>query len=359
MDIVIVKVGTQVITHDSGTLNTRRMGVLVKQIAALKKKHLHVILVSSGAVGAARKHEKGFKNKNPVVQRQVLAAIGQIDLLSNYKRLFEKEDVLSAQVLATKEDFRDRHHYLNMKNCLEGLLKNGALPIVNENDVIAVNELMFTDNDELAALIAAMLNAKALWILTGVDGIFDRSPDDKEAELISSINPKKDDLKGVFSPVKSAFGRGGMHSKYRVAMNLSSLGISTSIANGKTKGVLLDLYSGKKIGTKFIAQKKTSNVKKWLSQSAGQEKGAVIINSCAEKELLSEDKVRSLLPIGITKVEGEFAKGDVIQLKNEKKKVLGYGIAKYGSKVAKESIGIKGCKPLIHYDYLFLLNGRS
>lgn len=356
MNVLIVKVGTQVITNESGTLNIKRMGSLVKQISVLKKdKKIHVVLVSSGSVGAALIHKKLLKNKNPILQRQILSSIGQISLMSSYKCLFEKENLLSAQVLATKEDFRDRHHYLNMRNCLEGLLKNDVVPIINENDVIAINELMFTDNDELAALIAAMLNAQALWILTGVDGIFDRNPEEEGAQLISSIDPKKDRLTGAFSAVKSPLGRGGMHSKYQIAIKLSSIGIPTSIVNGKIEGILLDLFKGKKMGTKFLAQKKTSSVKKWISQSAGKEKAAVIINKCAERELHNEGKARSLLPIGITEIEGTFSKGDLIQIKNEKKKVLGYGIAKYSSQVAKASMGIKGKKALIHYDYLFLL----
>lgn len=354
--IFIIKVGTQVITNKSGTLNSKRMVSLVKQISLLKKKQIHIVLVSSGAIGAASVHKEFFKNKNPVIQRQVLASIGQISLLSHYKHLFEKEGLLCAQVLATKEDFRDRHHYLNMKNCLEGLLKSDVVPIVNENDVVAVNELMFTDNDELAALIAAMLDAKALWVLTNVDGVFDRNPEDKNAQLISTVNPKKDRVEKFISPVKSQFGRGGMHSKCRTATRLSSLGISTSIVNGQTEGILLYLHKGKKVGTKFLAQKKISSVKKWISQATGQEKGAVVINKCAEKELLDEEKARSLLPIGIIKIEGTFSKGDLIQIKNEQRKTLGYGIAKYGSQTAETSMGVKGNKALIHYDYLFLLN---
>lgn len=357
MNIIVVKVGTQVITTDSGHLNIKKMRSLVKQISALKKNNnVCVILVSSGSVGAALIHKKALKNKNPIVQRQVLAAIGQISLISNYKSLFEKEDILAAQVLATKEDFRDRYHYLNMKNCLEGLLKNDVIPIVNENDVIAVDELMFTDNDELAALLAAMLDVQSLWILTGVDGVFDRNPTEKGAQLISLVDPKKDKMKKIFSPVTSSFGRGGMHSKYQVAKRLSLIGIPTSIVNGKVEDVLITLFQGKRIGTTFLAQKRISSVKKWLSQSAGQEKGTVIINKHAEKELQAEDRVRSLLPIGVTKIEGTFSKGDLIRLKNDQEKVIGYGIAKYSSQVAQFSIGIRGKKTLIHYDYLFLLS---
>lgn len=351
---VVIKIGTNVLTKEDGKLDTKVIKDIVDQVAKLKKQNIEVILVSSGAMGAGRTMIDLQPSSSDVSKRQILSAVGQIKLMETYKDLFSKHKMLCAQVLATKEDFRDRNHYLNMRNCFTALLHDKIVPIVNENDVVSISELMFTDNDELAGLIAAMMNVDAVIILTCVEGIFDRDPKEKDAKIIRQIDPIKDNFKKFIAPTKSLMGRGGMITKGQVAAKLSKLGITTHIAHGKSSGALVDILKGKEIGTTFTKQKKTSSVKKWIAHSTGQEKGKVFINEGAQKIIYSKSKAASLLPIGITKIEGSFQKGDLLKIFNQSGKDLGLGIAQYGSSTAKKYIGKKNKKELIHYNYLYL-----
>ncbi|MEM6318366.1 MAG: glutamate 5-kinase [Bacteroidota bacterium] len=353
---IVVKLGTNVLTRENGALDITAISHLVDQMAALKQRNIEVILVSSGAVGAGRSAIQLSKDLNKVVQRQVYSAIGQIHLLNLYNSLFSNHQIFCAQVLATKEDFRDRTHYLNMKNCFQALLRDNVIPIVNENDVISVNELMFTDNDELAGLIAALMNADALMILSTVDGILDGHPDQPESKTIPIIDPDDKAIQSFIMPSKSSFGRGGMHTKFSISKKVSGLGITTFIANGKRSNVLLDIVKGDFVGTKILAKKGTSNIKKWMAFNDLSEKGIVYINEGAAKVLTSAEKVSSLLPIGITKIEGTFQKGDIIKIVNESGKSIGIGVAQYGVEKAQSFIGQKSKKALVHYDYLLIDN---
>ncbi len=349
---IVIKIGTNVITKEDGLLDNKVMKGLVSQMVELKKSGVDVVLVSSGAMGAGRPLVRLKQKVSRILERQILASVGQTRLMNRYDELLSAHSFLCAQVLATKEDFRDRKHYLNMKNCLEGLLHDQIIPIINENDVISVDELMFTDNDELAGLLASMLNVDALIVLTNVDGVLDCSK--KGAKVISEVDHKKANVFSCITPEKSSFGRGGMLTKCRIAERMSQVGITTHIANGKTKSVVVDILKGKKIGTKFLPQKKVSGVKKWIAHAGGQEKGEVIIDDRASEILMSDDKAVSLLPVGITEVSGKFEKGDIIRIRNVSGKKIGLGVAQYSSKKAKEFIGKKGKKPLVHYDYLFI-----
>jgi glutamate 5-kinase len=274
--------------------------------------------------------------------------------MNTYSSLFDKHELVCAQVLVTKEDFRDRQHYLNMQNCLEGLLHQGIVPIVNENDVVSVTELMFTDNDELSGLIASMLQANALVILTNVDGVYDGNPSNPASKLIPTIDTRKLKLESFIQPEKSAFGRGGMLTKAGIAHKLSLVGISVKIANGKTPHILSAIARGEAVGTTFVPYKNASSAKRWIAHTEGYEKGNVIVNAGAAQVLASQEKAASVLPIGITKIEGNFKKGDIVKVSAEDGTPLGYGMAQYDVARAQELIGRSGQKPLIHYDYLFL-----
>src|SRR5689334_19502768 len=185
---IIIKIGSNVFTQENGLPNLQRIEHLVEQIAAIKKQGKEVILVSSGAVASGRSLITISEKYDAIAARQLLASIGQVKLINTYSRLFERFNILCSQVLVTKEDFRDRMHYLNMKNCLELLLQHQVIPVVNENDVVSVTELMFTDNDELAGLIASMLNAQALIVLTNVDGIYNGNPSAPGSSVIEEVN---------------------------------------------------------------------------------------------------------------------------------------------------------------------------
>jgi len=352
-DRIIVKIGSNVLTQEQGMPDLDRMQHLVEQLAALKKEGKEVIVVSSGAVAAGRSLISVSEKTDAVATRQLLAAIGQVKLINTYADLFGKHGLICAQVLVTKEDFRDRQHYLNMQNCFRILLQNNVIPIVNENDVISVTELMFTDNDELAGLIASMLNADALLILTNVNGIYNGNPQDPAAAVIPEIDHTTTGFSSFVSTQRSQFGRGGMLTKCHMAHKVAQLGIAVHIANGKTENILPKVLNQEILNTRFVPNKTASGKKKWLAHSDNYAKGVVQINAGA-KAALTSAKATSLLPVGIVKIAGNFQKGDIIRLLDENEKPVGLGIAEYSSDKAQERLGQKNQKPIVHYDYLVL-----
>lgn len=351
---IVVKVGTKVLTKESGELDVAVLEHLVEQIAAVKSNGTEIVLVTSGAMGAGR-GLISLKTPEDSSAKQVLAAIGQVKLMGTYADLFAKEDQLRAQVLATKEDFRDKIHYFNIRNCLENLLSLGVVPVVNENDVVATTELLFTDNDELAGLIASQLGVDAVVILTSVEGFLTGDPKNENSQVISEINfDDANSFEKHISSDKTTVGRGGMLTKFNIAKKLTLQGITVHFANGKRQNVLDDIIAGKNVGTKFIARGKISPVKRRIAYSEGLTKGKVQVNKCAEDLLLSKAKVMSLLPVGVVKVEGDFDKGDIIEIIGEKGKKLGFGIAEYGAVRAKELMGQKKTKAVVHYNHMVI-----
>lgn len=352
----VIKIGSNVLTKEDGSPDKSRMSALVDQIVFLRNQGLQLVIVSSGAVAFGRTALPFPEKADPIVKRQILAAVGQIELINSYKSLFNEQNVDVAQLMVTQSDFRDRKHYLNMKNCFEGLIHKKVIPIVNENDTVAVSELMFTDNDELAGLVAAMVDADTLILLSNVAGIYKGHPDHPDSELIKTIDQKSpQDLNQYILSHKSSFGRGGMLTKVNMAMKSADLGVGVYIANGKKDNVLIDLFQNKLMCTYFVPNKGKESPKKWIAHSDSYSKGEVIINEGAEKALFSE-KIISLLPIGITEVKGEFTKGEIIRIISEKGTKLGLGKAAYGCRSALEKKGQKNQKPIIHYDYLYLFD---
>jgi len=350
---IVIKIGSNVFTKPDGLPDNARIAHLVEQIARIKKQGKEVILVSSGAVASGRSLISVSEKADAVAARQLLASIGQVKLINTYSALFEQYSMLCSQILVTKEDFRDRLHYLNMRNCLEVLLQHQVIPVVNENDVVSVTELMFTDNDELAGLIASMLNAQALIVLTNVDGIYNGDPKLSGSKLIEEIDSNIPDFSSFVTSGKSQFGRGGMITKSNMANKTAQLGIAVHIANGTKDHILTDVLDGKVPHTRFAPDKSKSGKKKWIAHSAHTATGSVRVNEGAKTALISS-KATSLLPVGIIKVITDFNKGEIIKLVDEQDKLIGLGIAEYGSDKAKERIGQKNQKPLVHYDYLYL-----
>jgi glutamate 5-kinase len=350
---IVIKIGSNVLTQSDGLPDLRRIGHLVEQMAAVRKQGIEVILVSSGAVASGRSMISVSEKSDAVAARQLLASIGQVKLINTYSNLFDQYHILCSQILVTKEDFRDRLHYLNMRNCLEVLLQHQVIPVVNENDVVSVTELMFTDNDELAGLIAAMLNASALIILTNVDGIYSGDPKSAGSKLLEEIDNSAE-LPSFVASGKSQFGRGGMVTKSTIAQKTAQLGIAVHIANGTKDDILTDVLSGKAKHTHFIPDRGKSGKKKWIAHSAHTATGSVRINEGAGIALTS-NKATSLLPVGVVKVLNDFNKGEIIKLIDEHDKLIGLGIAEYGSDKAKERLGQKNQRALVHYDYLYLL----
>lgn len=351
---IVVKVGTNVLAREDGLLDITSISHLVDQIAALKAQGVEVILVSSGAVGAGRSLFPAPEGISGVVRRQVLSAIGQVRLMEIYRQLFANHGLFCAQVLATRADFQGKTHYANMKNCFQALLRDKVVPVVNENDVVSVSELMFTDNDELAGLVAAMTNAQALIILSSVDGVLSGPPGEPGSGVIPEIDPADKQWLKLILPSKSSFGRGGMHTKFRIAQKAAKAGITTYIANGRRPGILADILKEQFTGTRFPAIGRLSNLKKRLAYGEAESKAAVFINRGAEEALCSPDKVSSLLPVGVTRIEGDFQKGDLVRILNESGEMIGLGLAQYGSDAARQHLGQQGRRALVHYDYLYI-----
>jgi glutamate 5-kinase len=273
------------------------MSALVDQVAELHKAGVEIILVSSGAVASGRSEIHPAKKLDSVDQRQLFSAVGQAKLINRYYELFREHGIPVGQVLTMKENFATRRHYLNQKNCMTVMLENGVIPIVNENDTISVSELMFTDNDELSGLIASMMDAQVLIILSNIDGIYNGSlfPDVQSSALDSQLT-----------------------------------------------------Y------TSFIpAPQPVSSVKKWIAHSEGFAKGELHIDDCATK-VLASDKAVSILPIGITDVRGEFEKDDIVRIIDFEGNPIGVGKANCSSEQAREAMGKHGKKPVVHYDYLYI-----
>jgi glutamate 5-kinase len=235
------------------------------------------------------------------------------------------------------------------------MLDNKVLPIVNENDSISINELMFTDNDELSGLISAMMDCQSLFILSNVDGIFNSDPGNPGAELIREIHLDTVNVADGISVAKSGFGRGGMLTKYSTAKKISSEGTEVFIANGNRDSIITDIIRGKDVPyTHFQANaNKKNGVRKWLNHSDTFAKGAVYINDGAREALLGE-KASSLLLIGITKVEGYFKSGDIVRILDGEGNYIGLGQSKFESEKASKLIGQKQSKPFIHYNHLVI-----
>ena len=236
---IVVKVGSNVLTRADGSLDVTRMSAIVDQLAALRAGGIEIILISSGAVasgrGEFRRHGIPTGELDEVSSRQLFSAVGQAKLINRYYEFFRDHSIICGQVLATKENLATRRHYLNQKHCMGVMLKAGIIPVVNENDTVSVTELMFTDNDELSGLVASMMDADALIILSNIDGIYTTDPSEPGAELIGSVRTT-DRLDSCIGKTRSSLGRGGMSTKYRVASRLAAEGIAVVIANGKREG---------------------------------------------------------------------------------------------------------------------------
>lgn len=355
----VIKIGSNVLTRQDGTLDLDTMASIVNQTAELHCRGFEIILVSSGAVASGRSEIAAKKKLDAVSARQLYSAIGQAKLINSYYELFREHGIVCGQVLTTKESLSTRKDYLNQRNCINVMLENGVIPIINENDTISVTELMFTDNDELSGLVATMMDAESLVILSNVDGIYNGLPGQPGTSVIPEIHPSED-LSGYVKSGKSSFGRGGMLTKCKIAGKVADEGIEVIIANGKRPDILLHINEndGKRdaepVYTRFIpSEKPISHVKKWIAHSESYAKGGLQINKGAY-EALCAPEATSLLPVGVVAVTGEFEKDDIVRIIAPDGRTAGVGKVTASSKEAAAMAGKKGCRPLIHYDYLYL-----
>ncbi len=332
--LVVLKVGTSAITNTEGNLNTEEMGKLAHQIATAMKQGNKVVLVTSGAV-AAGIAELGIPPKpKDVAFQQAAAATGQSVLMAKYREIFKKFDLKVAQILLTAEDLSNRASYVHTCNVLSLLLKIGVVPIINENDVTSVDELMrtegykvnFSDNDILSVLVAGAVCADLVIILSDVDGLYTADPTHPGSELIESVDEITAELKNSLTG-KSKLGRGGIQSKIKAAEIATSCGIPVIIANSRRENVLLDVLAGKGVGTFFKPQSRMPAVKRWIAYGAAA-KGIIYVNSGAKKAILEGS---SLLAVGVTKIVGIFDVGDVVSLEDENNVEFARGNPNYNS----------------------------
>ena len=254
---IAVKVGSNVLTRPDGRLDLARMAALVDQIAELRHRGIEVLLISSGAVASGRGALPMLKDEKSVTSRQLFAAVGQAKLIEHYYDLFQEYGITVGQILTTKENFTNETLHANQMRCMTAMLDNGVVPVINENDTVSVEELMFTDNDELSGLVARMMEAEILVILSNVDGVFTGNPDEPGSELIHDVYPD-DDYSSCISGTKSQYGRGGMMTKMKTALGVAADGIEVRIANGRRQDVLIDVLSDPEnaLCTRFHASKK-------------------------------------------------------------------------------------------------------
>ena len=327
--LVVVKVGTRVLTRQDGTLNTDRIRSLAEQIHRLRQSGRQVVLISSGAVGAGMSQLGLTARPHELAKLQAVAAVGQTKLIEAYDSTFQAHGTHAAQVLLTAEDLSDRGRYLNARNTLLALLEMDAVPIINENDTVAVDELMLTfgDNDRLAALVTNAIRAPLLIILSDVDGLFDGPPDDPNSKVIPTVPRIDGSVEALVSDRANSLSRGGMRSKLDAARMATKAGENMIIACGHEPDVLPRLLAGEQLGTAFLAEgKSVSPLKRWLGFSA-MPKGVLYLDAGASEAISKSG--RSLLPIGIVAVQGKFGKGDVVRLCDHQGVEVGRGLTNY------------------------------
>lgn len=342
---IVVKVGTRVLTHPDGTLNVDRIAQLADELSAIKAAGRHPILVSSGAVGSGMSQLGLKKRPTDLAQLQAVAAIGQTKLIEAYDRTFRLHGRHAAQVLLTAEDLHDRQRYLNVRNTLATLTEFGAIPVINENDTVAVDELMttFGDNDRLAAMVTNLLQVPLLIVLSDILGLYDGDPSVPTSRLLTTVTKLDATVEGYVRDKLTGLSKGGMASKLRAARMVTSAGGSMIIASGRDPQVLAKLLAGEPLGTLFLPQRTAiSPRKRWIGFSAQQPRGAVVLDAGACRAIV--DQGRSLLAIGITSVTGEFDKGDVISVQSPDGRELARGLTNYAAPDLARIQGVKSDK---------------
>lgn len=363
---VIVKVGSSVLTDKKGDLSESAFGRLAGDVAGVKAGVVEVIMVSSGAIASGMKKLKMGEKPTEVYMKQAIAACGQSTLMWNYEKAFSEFGLDVAQVLITHDGLSDRKRFLNARKTLITLLDMGIIPIINENDTVAIEEIMLGDNDNLAAHVTSLVEADLLVLLTDIEGLYSKDPrHNHDAEFISIIERIGDDIESVAGDTLGRTTTGGMKTKIQAARTAAAFGVPTIIANGKSSSALAEIFEGKDVGTLFLPAKKSlSGRKHWIAftlKSAGE----IVIDSGAAEAITAKGK--SLLPSGIKDVRGDFGIGDSVTCVDEDGREVARGLTCYGSsdikrimgRSTREVGGILGYKysdEVIHRDDLAVIN---
>ncbi|MBN1345987.1 MAG: glutamate 5-kinase [Phycisphaerae bacterium] len=320
---IVIKIGTNVLTDPRGELDRRLIHSLARQIARLHEKGLRVTVVSSGSIGAGMGVMGLARRPTSLPHLQAAASVGQPALLRLFEEGFRKHKLHAAQMLLTRSDFEDRVRYLNIRNTIAALHELSAIPIINENDTVAVDEIRYGDNDIIAALTANLIRADLLVILTVVDGLMDAAG--KRLDCVQRVDKE---ISALARATKSSLGSGGMASKLQAIRRVTEAGDYAVIANGRMRGVLTRLMAGQKVGTLFMtAPNKVSSRKRWIGWSV-RPRGAIVVDEGAALALRRGGK--SLLAIGVTAIKGQFERGDVVRVHDAKGTEFARGLSNYG-----------------------------
>lgn len=326
---VVIKVGTSVLSNDDDSLDVSRIASLAEQIYRIRQTGRRVVLVSSGAVGAGMGLLNLKQRPSDLPHLQAAAAAGQAHLIRLYNDCLEVHGFRAAQLLLTANDFRNRERYLNVRNTLNTLFEFSIIPIVNENDTVSITEIQFGDNDHLAAMVSNLLGDSLLIVLSVIDGLLDGDPDSADSKVIPLVERWDEDLLALASESKSRGGKGGMRSKLQAARKVTEVGENVIIANGRRHGVLDEIMAGAEIGTLFLAQGRNVPAwKRWIGYTV-EPRGRLKLDAGAKRALTANG--RSLLPIGITDVDGHFGRGDVVSLLGEDGVEFARGLTNYDS----------------------------
>ena len=361
----VIKIGSALLTKDGQGLDYAAIADWADQIAELRKQGKEIVLVSSGSV-AEGMSRMGWKTRpKELAKLQAAAAIGQTGLIETYESNFKQYGIQAAQILLTHDDVHNRKRYLNARNTLRTLLDLEALPIVNENDTVALEEMRLGDNDTLAALVANLVEADLLVILTDQEGLFDKDPrHNEDATLIRYDSASNPDLLAFAGSVATALGSGGMATKITAAQRAARSGCATVIASGRKDKVLQRLSKGEQLGTLLVADTSPMVARKQWIASQVQSCGVLVLDEGACLSIL--EKGSSLLPIGVEHSEGDFNRGDVVDCKNQKGDLIARGLVNYSTEDAQkiykvasskinEVLGYQGESELIHRDNLVIL----
>ena len=363
---VVVKVGTNVLADTEGVLDRTRIASLAAQILTVRARGWRVVLVSSGAIGAGVGKLNLGKRPTDLPHLQACAAIGQTALMQIYQECFAPHGILPAQILLTAGDFDNRARYLNVRNTILTLFEYQSLPIINENDTVSVAEIKFGDNDQLAAMVANLMQAKLLILLTNVDGLYSADPGtDPTARLLETVSEIDRSVTDLAGATKSHLGTGGMRSKLKAARLATSAGGAVIMANGSTDGILEAVFGGQSVGTLFLPQSDGVPAwKRWIGLTA-RPKGTITVDPGARYALTCLGK--SLLPVGVLDVSGEFGKGDLVSICDVSETEFARGLSNYSADAAAklaglntaqiaESLGKVPYPELVHRDNLALMN---
>ncbi|RPI89911.1 MAG: glutamate 5-kinase [Planctomycetaceae bacterium] len=336
---IVVKVGTNVLSKDDDTLDDHRLDSLAAQMHLVRESGRQVVLVSSGAIGAGIGLLGLEKRPDDLPHLQAAAAVGQAHLIRRYDDCLNKYGYRAAQLLLTANDFRHRGRYLNVRNTLRTLFEYNTIPIVNENDTVSVQEIQFGDNDRLAALVANLLESPLLVILSVIDGLYDGDPADPRSRVVPLVERFDDSLLGMAVASRSRRGTGGMQSKLEAARMVTAVGESVIIANGRNPRALAQILAGEPVGTLFLAQGESLPAwKRWIGYSVAP-RGKLQVDAGARRAIAQRGK--SLLPIGITSVHGDFHKGELVALADPSGVEFGRGLTNYNSHDARRIAGRK------------------